>query len=230
MANLREIGSIQELRVWEEGWIGDVRARKLPRSDEYVAEREILISAGFAERHWFPVAPMPGKRPGTTKRVFKYQTGQGRVCLTDLNLEGRWQVLLPISEEELGARAKERDAAAEREEYARALAEEQKELASMPTSHDDFRRRSARLAIKLMRSAVESVCGAHEYHGYAYAPEVLEDVDGRLEEIHELLTTGRTIFSKQRHEARIAAIKTQTAQADPGLRAFLERVSRAPAK
>jgi hypothetical protein len=129
----RPIRRIEDLSVdyHDEGRLpSGVIARKGLERDFYRASKDALITAGIAHAEWFPEKPMPGKRPGTTKRHF-FIDG---IFVRDLHPTNLWLIELPVSEEEKSRRrheweryhALERE---KREEQARAemLAKQERE-------------------------------------------------------------------------------------------------------
>lgn len=113
----------------------------------------------------------------------------------------------------------ERDDKAEKR-FQAALADERRELGWMPNGHEAFRRQASTFAAFELADIIRSRCESD--NGYRYAPEVLEAIGERLDEIRELLETGHTLFDPDARRARASALKARSAAANPDLRSFLD--------
>lgn len=229
MATIRSVTGPADLAVWEEGWVpNDIRLWKRHDSDRYTGTKAALIVGGYARCEWFPTAPQPGKRPGTIKRAFRFSNDLGRIGLRD-KANGFWEVDMPISDTERVAREEQFHSKQERarleREYDRAIEDEQKELTHMPKSHDAFRRSAVSHVVAMLDGVVDIYCDSSKYHGYRYAPEVLQALDLKMQEIREILGTGRTIFSPEVQQSRVNELKARVASVNPDVRAFLDRVT-----
>jgi hypothetical protein len=112
-----------------------------------------------------------------------------------------------------------------REAYERALAKERKALDCLPQSHEHYRSTCSQQAVRMME-LIKNVYCATPLGGYVYAPEVLDELELKIQELRELLLNGWTLFLPEVRKARIAEIKAKTAAADPQLRALLDSLVR----
>jgi hypothetical protein len=111
-----------------------------------------------------------------------------------------------------------------RKSLERVQADEQKELKHLPRSHEHYRRQ-ALLFVGVSLDGCISQCSNNEYAGYRYAPEVIEALEAKCDEIEQLLETGRTLFAPEVRRARVETLKARSAAAaDPGLHAFLHKL------
>lgn len=229
MADYRKVSALAQLELYEYGWLtDDVLIQKTCWDDVYEGAKESLIAGGHALTDWFPTTPCPGKRAGTIKRVFRVPGEHGAIVLRDL-ANGKWKVEISVSADEQAVRKmeseKRRDVIDKRREYEEALKDEEKELAHMPVSHEDYRAENVAYAERVLEMLVRW-CGASKYDGYRYDQEALDEVERLSERIVATLETGRTLFSQSVHDARIAEVKAKTAALDPELRAFLDKVAK----
>jgi hypothetical protein len=179
--------------------------------------KDALIASGLLRVEWFPTLTERNKRGNVVRTACTMHEGRE----IEIRHDGgqRYTAFCRHSDEE-------RARYEEREQFEEAQAEEQKELAGMPTSHEAYRARAVRLFETMFEDTIVEFFGKRQYHGYSYAPEVLAAIEAKMQEAREILETGRTLYSQERQDARIAAIRAVTAEADPGLRAFLERVTK----
>jgi hypothetical protein len=182
--------------------------------------KEALLAAGLAKHEWFPDGVQRNNRGGIIRTVKFEHEGRGAYCRQERK---NWFLVgINYSEEE---RDRWHEASELREEYEKALTDEKKEIAHMPTSHEQYREKSVRRWEIMFEERFTDIFGPHEYHGFSYAPEVLAAVDLKMAEIRGILETGRTLYSAERQQARIAEVRAKVAAADPDVRAFLDRVT-----
>lgn len=175
--------------------------------------RQALIASGLVRPEWLPNGERDSR--GRVKRTRKSWV-DGRLIQATKTSTHRHLVYFHRTPEEQGR-------AEGRWEYDKALADEQKELRGMPRSHEDYREETARTVEYVIdQMAIKFFCVPREFHGYYYAPEVIEELQIKVQEIREILEDGRTLFDRKAHQKRIAEVKSKTASADPELRKFLD--------
>jgi hypothetical protein len=180
--------------------------------------RDALITAGVANLEWFPTGREKNKRGQVSRTTYLKHDGRD-VDVNDNKGDGRRCVVrVMYTPDEVVLKR-------QRAFYEEALAKERLELAFIPKTREEYRRNAARRMAGDLAQAIELDCTRDEYSGYRYAPEVIEELEGLAQEMVTLLQAGRTIFTPALQRARIAAIKSKTAAADPGLREFLDRVA-----
>lgn len=85
------------LQVWK--WIA---------RDCYAGTKEALILAGIAQADWFPSVPIPAARLGSAKRAFTIKAAAGRIKVI-VRTSRKWEIDIPVSEEERGRREREHE-------------------------------------------------------------------------------------------------------------------------
>jgi hypothetical protein len=217
-------GSTQEIERWQD-WEWDC----------YQGTKDALIAAGI-KAEWFPSALVPelrkdgsprlahhGKASGKTrtKRTYEFPGGTIRHSIDKHGTE-IWTVRVAVS----AAEAKRREEEARRRWNGEDYETVRKELADMPQSHEAYRERALGRWESFFEDAVAQHFGAKKYHGYSFAKEVLDEIDRRMGEIRGILETGRIVFSRERHEARIAELRSKVAGADPAFASFINRLTK----
>lgn len=181
--------------------------------------KDDLIASGLVKAEWLPDESVRDKR-GRVIRSRKTMLADGmEVRATQTKL--RFCVHFEYSDEE-----KERRHAIE--EYKKAKQAEAKELSHLPQSHEQYRNRYVGFFEALYEDRFSELFGESKYHGYRYAPEVIQACEVKLQEIRELLETGRTLYSAERQQAYIAKVKASTAAADPEFHGFLTSITNRP--
>jgi hypothetical protein len=182
--------------------------------------KEDLLASKLVRPEWFPA---PGERNsrGQVCRT-KNSEYEGRSIRCSQKSARRFCVRVDYSEED-------RERHRERVHYEKLLAEEEKELRAMSTSADEYRMGAERWIVDTLESFIGTFAADHQkYDGYCYAPEVLEALDLKVQELRGILEIGRVFFNAAARAARLAEIKAKTAAANPDLRAFLGRVTQQP--
>jgi hypothetical protein len=117
------------LQVWK--WVA---------GDTYAGTKEALILARIAQADWFPSTPRPRSRPSSAGRVFTIDTATGRIKLI-ARTSRKWEIELPVSEEERGWREREHHRQIKAERDAQRAEEERQE-----EQEDERLRKSVTLA------------------------------------------------------------------------------------
>jgi hypothetical protein len=104
------------LQVWK--WIA---------RDCYAGTKEGLILAGIAQADWFPSVPIPpGARLRSAKRAFTVKAAAGRIKVI-VRTSRKWEIDIPVSEEERSRREREHDRQIKAERDALRAEEERQE-------------------------------------------------------------------------------------------------------
>lgn len=193
--------------------------------DTYSGTAEDLIAAGVVR-----LDQVPGQ-PGRPKTAATYYAGEpiakrGAPCDEQYlhiyrRSARRFDVIVGLSENEKQRRRESKARAEELRRSREVQARAEFELFCMPHTHEDYRSQ----AIKELRNAIKLFCtqqmGPREWNGFRYDEDAIGDFNVAAEDLVEILEQGTTLFCKERHAARIAAIKGKTARADAPLQRFL---------
>jgi len=167
--------------------------------------KDALVATGCAKEDWFPSGQRRDKRGRVVRTICLKHDGRNVRCTW--GRDSLFHLRFSYSEDEMGHfEAKQR--------FKLALAEEEKELRAMPNSHEEYRSRCSRVVSEMCQQIASHYCGAGKWHGYSYGPETFDALAMKVQEIRNLLETGRTSFSKSVHDRRIAEIRSQTSEAD----------------
>lgn len=143
------VARCNDLPVWGRGVLpSGILCWRSIRQDVYTGTKDNLLAAGFARPEWFPRAPLPGKRPGSTKRSFYIDSPRGTISLRDL-ANGKWEICLPISEEERARRKAEEGAQCDREQRDRQQREDKEYADNREQEQRDDEQRLAALMRRL---------------------------------------------------------------------------------
>jgi len=176
--------------------------------------KDALVASGLVRPEWFPTLQERNKR-GYVKRTRTVEHEGRRVECRQASTH-KYLVYFSCTEEERTRREALKD-------FEEAQKSEDKEMRCLPSSHDEYRAETVERVERFVEHIITFFCGdsSMRWTGYSYAPEVLEEISLHFQEIRGLLETGRTVFDKQKQQARIAEIKSKTAAANPELRKFL---------
>jgi hypothetical protein len=181
--------------------------------------KEALLAASVAKPEWFPDGLRRNKRGQIIRQRKFTHNGERMECQQVSRL--RFCVVVRYAEEESERR---RALEAQRDEYEKALVDEQKELSGMPNSHQAYRAQYVRYFEAMYEDRFSQFFGKSKYHGYSYAPEVLDAIEQKMQDIRGILATGRTLYSAEVQQTRIKELKAKVAAVNPDVRAFLDRV------
>ena len=198
-------------------------------SDVYKGTAEQLLETGLVRREQFPGAPGMAKVAATfydgvpVKRGANPPRDERYLCVRRVNSR-LFALRVGLSKAESQLRTAASEARREREQ-ALARASEARERASreragMPTSHDEYRSKTARLLARHLAVHRDALT-ACEWHGYRFDDATLAAFDAAVASAVEALTNGRTLYSATRQQARIDSIERETVKSDAPLQGFL---------
>jgi hypothetical protein len=175
--------------------------------------RDALIGAGLAAPDWFP------GEPGQFKTIGYRRPGDNS-CFVSRTSKNRFELRLRFTESELQARR-------ERFELDQAQQQERRELAALPASHAEYRKRVEGSFLEYMRFFELSAL-VDGNSGYRYAPEAVQAFHEGVAELLQVLRESRTLFDARQRERYISGVRARTAKADVALQGFLENVVKEP--
>ncbi len=182
----------------------------------YTGYREDLVAAGHLREEW--IRPKPYKNATLSTML-----PDGRkVCI--YKKRDKLEIVYHFTDAECAARrAKEEALDAAR----RARAEVDREVASWPSSKQDFARRLERYAVValelLLKFAKDGIGG-----GYRVAPESAGEIAQAMLQLGEALQAARIEFHPDERAREEARRRSKAASHDPAFGAFLERAITAP--
>lgn len=183
----------------------------------FEGSKEALVAAGVAREEWFPDGKGRNRRGKVIRTLCFEHEGRRVECRKPKS--GRCYLSFTYSGEE-------RQRHEERIKFERALSGAKTRIDNLPDSYDDYRTRAAHHGPQSIDGFLTAYC-RDGYGGYRFAPEVIEAVQDKLEEIAEILSTGRVLFSEDRRREVISEIRAETAASDPGLRKLLDGLTTA---
>jgi len=209
----------------------------------YVGTMQALVASGLATEDMFPGQPgqpltrVSYRALGAQECIDRCPWGSGSWTVPGYvtihrRLDGTFRIDLTVSYEEQAQRNAANERGREREGRRHAGADEREqrrlaekrellELACLPRTHEAFRAQSIERLRSALTSFREHYMGPSEDRGFRYDEGTITDFNVAAEDLFEILQHGTTLFSKERHAARIAAIKGETARADAPLQRFL---------
>jgi hypothetical protein len=180
--------------------------------------KEGLLAGGIVKEDWLADGSERDKR-GRVVHSKKIEHA-GRTFDVRRKSRRRYEVWESYSEAERIEREKRR-------ELEKELHQVTELLASLPTSHQQFRSRRRAYVAKFMALPLQIVSST-QFAGYRYSPQALAEIAEARDELLRCLLQGETLFSAKARAEEIAGLKAKAAAADPGLQAFLKRVQQAP--
>jgi hypothetical protein len=213
---------------------GEICLKKMEDTsyDEYVGSGADLIAAGIVKPEQLPGQPGNGKICTTfykgvrVMRRSRCPGDEGYLRITRANEKSqRFTVRTGLSDEERDRRSAEQDrredALLSAEQLRIATEEAESDLANMPKSHQEYRRRSAISLMTSLRRFRDSEMGPSDYHGYRFHEETIEEFNVLADQLLSLLVDGRTEFDAGRHAKFVATVRADVAMADMPLQEFI---------
>lgn len=191
----------------------------------YKGTAEAIVTAGLARVDQLPGAPGRGKNTATYYRGEQ----QARAGLRSKTWDEHYLKLVKVSSRKfvamVGINADERQAREARADQARQLevarVRQARELASMPQSHEDFKKRAEIGLRTLLVFLVELGMKENEGHGYSFSADTINEFEIAAGRLSAVLAMGTTEYDARKHQARIAQVKGATAKADGPLQVML---------
>lgn len=199
--------------------------------DEYVGSAEQLIAAGLVLPSQFPGEPGRGKYSASYRLDGCPALHQGGTpaALTVRRLSAKnFHVKVRASKAEAFRRRHaeiEKDAIDLRRRQAaeamrRAKERADRDLAAIPSSHEDYRSRQITNFCMLL-SIHRQYMQPTKFNGYSFDDATLRRFDKAAKELIAILEEGSTRFHAGRHTAAIAEIRAKVAKSDASLQAVL---------
>ena len=192
-------------------------------ADFFTGSVDDFIAAGFFTLDQCPGQPGNGKTTSVFYNGMKRAKGAPRpprregyiaIRLTGRN---RASVQICVSKEE-EARREERDRHQDRAKNEAERA--QKILRDMPTTHAEYREKTAR-TIGALLHVIPSIVGSNEWDGFSYDDDIRAELAELAAEMLALVKGGGTRFNAKRQASIATGHRATIARSDPGFVAML---------
>jgi len=173
-----------------------------------------LLSSGLAQASWFPNARRD-KRGRVIRNLCSEHNGRDIRCTEPS--KGCCRIDIFYSSEEQNREK-------QRKKFRIALETERKSIASLSSSHKNFRS-TAILAAKMSLYALHRLTSDGS-GGYRYSAQTIDALKCASAELLSILQNGSTLFSQERRQTEMQKIKAETAAADPEFADFMARITK----